>query len=293
MKIGFIGLGRMGLPMARNLLRAGHELVVFNRTRNRADALVAEGARVAAGPAEAARDAEALITMLADDAAVEQVIFGEDGALQALRPGAVHVSMSTISVALSERLAAAHEAAGQAYVAAPVFGRPEAAEAAKLWVVAAGPAEQIERCRPLFEAMGQGLFNVGPEAQRANLVKLAGNFLIASMVEALGEAFTLVRKSEVDPGQFLEIVSKVFGSPIYANYGRIIVEDRAEPAGFKLSLGLKDMRLVLAAADSVVVPLPLGSLLHDRLLAAMARGAGEVDWAAGLARRSAEDAGLG
>lgn len=291
MKLGFIGLGAMGQPMARNLLRAGHEVTVWNRSRERAEALAGQGARVAGSPAEAAAGAEVLITMLADDRAVEEVVCGE--ALGALGPGAVHVAMSTISVALSRRLAQEHAAAGQQYVAAPVFGRPDAAAAAQLWIVAAGPAEALERCRPIFAALGQGTFELGADAPVAHLVKLAGNFLIISMVEALGEAFALVRKGGLEPGAFLETMNRaLFKSPLYERYGRLIVEEQYEPAGFKLRLGLKDVRLALQAAEELAVPMPLASVVRDHLLTAVARGQGEIDWS-GLARVVAEQAGLG
>jgi 3-hydroxyisobutyrate dehydrogenase-like beta-hydroxyacid dehydrogenase len=301
MKVGFIGLGNMGQPMARNLLRAGYELAVYNRTRSRTEKLRIEGAYVADSPLDVALHAEVLITMLPDDHAVEEVIFGGSdvvggevrGALHVLGRGATHVSMSTISVRLSQRLAEMHSQAGQAYVAAPVFGRPQVATAAKLWIVAAGPPNQIERCRPLFDTMGQGVFVVGEEVGAANVVKLAGNFMIASMIETLGEAFALVRKSGVEAKQFLEIINGVvFKSLIYENYGIRITEERYEPAEFKLRLGLKDMRLVLEAAESVSAPMPLVSLIRDHFVSAIARGQGEIDWL-GLARVSAENAGLG
>jgi len=302
MKIGFIGLGNMGLPMARNLIHAGHELRVYNRTRERAAELAADGALATPSPADAARDVEALVTMLSDDAAVEAVLFGSqrnesanaqsEAVIDALARSAVHVSMSTVSVALSRRLNEAHAARGQSYVAAPVFGRPEAAAGAKLWVIAAGGSEVIERCRPIFDAVGQGIFIVGTEAPTANVVKLAGNFMIAAMIEALGEAYALARKSGMEAAQLLEIINTaLFKSPIYENYGRLIAEERYEPAGFKLRLGLKDARLALAAADELTVPMPLASLIHDHYLSALARGRGEIDWA-GLAEVSAVNAGL-
>jgi 3-hydroxyisobutyrate dehydrogenase-like beta-hydroxyacid dehydrogenase len=290
MKVGFIGLGEMGLAMADNLRRAGHELSVYNRTPRRADALSA--VRVAASPREAADGAEVLITMLADDAAVEQVLLGDDGAVHGLARGAVHAGMSTIGHALSRRLAAEHASRGQRYVAAPVFGRPDAARAAKLWIVAAGPAEAVERCRPLFEAMGQGLEIVGEDPMRATVVKLAGNFLLAAAIEALGEAYALVRKHGIEPARFLEIVNgRLLRSPVYENYGKIIAEERFDPPGFRLRHGLKDARLVLAAGEDVAAPLPIASLVRDHYLTAMARGWGDVDWAA-LAKVSAAAAGL-
>jgi 3-hydroxyisobutyrate dehydrogenase-like beta-hydroxyacid dehydrogenase len=292
MKLAFIGLGSMGLPMATNLLKAGHDLVVYNRTRERGESLAKQGARVAESPREAAAGVDVLITMLADDAAVEAVIFGDQGALMGLSRGAIHVSMSTISHALSRRLASEHGARGQKYVAAPVFGRPDAAQAAKLWIVTAGPGDAIERCRPLFDAMGQGVEVVGEDPPVANVVKLAGNFLLASAIEAMGEAFALVRKHGVEPKRFLEIANgRLIRSPVYENYGNLIVSQRYQPAGFKLRHGLKDVRLALAAGEEVTAPLPLASLLRDHYLAAMARAWGDLDWAA-LARISAVNAGL-
>ncbi len=291
MKVGFIGLGNMGQPMARNLLKAGHELVVYNRTRSRAEELAREGARVASTPTETCASG-VVLTMLADDHAVEECVFGATGILEALPRGGIHVSMSTISTALSRRLAEAHAAKGQSFVAAPVFGRPEAAAAARLVVVVAGPTAAIERCRPLLEAVSRKLFVIAAEAPAANILKLAGNFLIASMLEGLAEAFALARKSGIDPAQFLEIVNgALFQSPVYENYGKLMVEQRYEPAGFKLRLGLKDIRLALAAAEAANVPMPLASLLRDHLLSAVARGQGDLDWAS-LARVLAENAGL-
>ncbi len=292
MKVGFIGLGNMGQPMARNLRAAGHELAVFNRSREKAEPLRQQGARVADSPADAARGAEVVFSMLSDDAAVEGVVLGESGLLGGLGQGAVHVSSSTISVALSERLAEAHAKAGQRYVSAPVFGRPEAAEAKQLWVLAAGAKADVERCRPLLEALGRGLTVLGERAPQANVVKLSGNFLIASMMEALGEAFALTRKSGVEPQVFLEVFQSVFArSPIFERYAMLIADARYEPAGFKLRLGHKDMRLALEAAGAAEVPMPLASLLKDHLLGGVARGMGDLDWSA-LGALAAERAGL-
>jgi 3-hydroxyisobutyrate dehydrogenase-like beta-hydroxyacid dehydrogenase len=292
MNVAFIGLGSMGSPMAAHLRRAGHELTVYNRTRSAAEPLARAGARVAASPREAVARAEVLVTMLADDAAVEAVIFGPEGALAALPRGAVHASMSTISPALSRRLARAHGERGQHCVAAPVFGRPEAAEAGKLTIVAAGPPDAIERCRPLFEVMAQAIEVVGDDAAAANVLKIGGNFLLAAAIEAMGEAFALVRKHGIEPSRFMEIVNgRLLRSPVYENYGRIIAEERYEPAGFKLRHGLKDTRLALAAGDEVDVALPLAGLAREHYLSAMAWGWGDIDWAA-LARVSAVAAGL-
>jgi 3-hydroxyisobutyrate dehydrogenase-like beta-hydroxyacid dehydrogenase len=292
MRVGFIGLGSMGLPMAQNLLTAGHELVVYNRTRSRADGLARSGARVADSPREAAAGVEVLLTMLADDAAVEDVIFGENGALPALARGAIHVGMSTTSPALARRLAAAHEAEGQSYVAAPVFGRPEMAKAAKLWIVAAGAPEVLERCGPVFAPMGQGVETVGAEPSGANVVKIAGNFLLAAAIEAMGEAFALVRKHAIEPARFLEIVNgRLLRSPIYESYGTLIAAERFEPAGFKLKHGLKDVGLALDAGGALAAPLPFASLMRDHFLSAIAWGWADSDWAA-LAKVSAVNAGL-
>lgn len=293
MKIGFVGLGSMGSPMALNLVFAGHSLTVYNRTRSRTDDLADSGAQVAATPSAAAAEAEVFVSMLSDDTAVEAVMFGEDGAIEGLRSGAIHVSMSTISVALSRRLAEAHEAAGQAYVAAPVFGRPEAAEGGRLLIVAAGPAAAIASCRPVLDAVSHGVVEVGEDVAAANVIKLAGNFLLAAAIEAMAEAFALVRKYEVDPNDFFDIVNeRLIRSPIYEKYGKLIIEERYEPAGFKLALGLKDVRFALAAAEEIGMPLPLGKLLRDQYEAAVDRGWADIDWA-GLGRVCAEDAGLG
>lgn len=293
MKVGFVGLGNMGQPMARNLRAAGHELAVYNRTRAKAEPLRQQGVRVADSPADAARGAEAVFSMLSDDAAVEEAVLGGLGLLAGLETGALHVSSSTISVALSERLAEAHAKAGQRYVSAPVFGRPEAAEAKQLWVVAAGAKADVERCRPLLEELGRGLSVLGERAPSANVVKLSGNFLIASMIEALGESFALARKSGVEPQVFLELFQSVFArSPIFERYAVLIANEQYEPPGFKLRLGLKDVRLVLEAAGAAEVPMPLASLLRDHCLGGVAQGRGDLDWSA-LGALAAERAGLG
>ncbi|AFZ15513.1 2-hydroxy-3-oxopropionate reductase (plasmid) [Crinalium epipsammum PCC 9333] len=295
MKVAFIGLGNMGKEMAPHILQAGHELTVYNRTRSATDGLQQLGARVADSPADAVHEAEVLLTIVADDAAVKDVIFGTTelpGAIEQLAKDAIHVSMSTISVALSQQLESAHKAAGQAYLSAPVLGRPVTARAAKLWVLSAGESKLIERCRPLFEAMGQGVFVVGDQPHLANLVKVTGNFTIASVLETLSEAFVLMQKSGISPLKFLEIINTaVFNSPVYDVLGKMIAEEQYEPAEFKLRLGLKDVRLVLEAAESAAVPLPLASLVRDHFLSGMARGDGEIDWSA-IGRVNASNAGL-
>jgi 3-hydroxyisobutyrate dehydrogenase-like beta-hydroxyacid dehydrogenase len=280
MDIGFIGLGNMGAGMASNLLGAGHRVTAYNRSRDKVDAIAARGALPACTVAEAC-GGEVVISMLANDAAVEAVTFGQDGIIASLATGAVHVSSSTIGVALAERLAAAHAEAGQYFVAAPVFGRPEAAEAAKLFVVAAGDSAAVQSLSPIFDAIGQRTFVVSNDPTAASLIKLSGNFLIASVIESLGEAMALVGKAGVDRQQYLDILtSTLFGAPIYQTYGGLIAREEFEPAGFAAALGLKDIRLVLAAGDDLRVPLPLASLLRDRFLTLLATGGEHLDWSA-------------
>jgi 3-hydroxyisobutyrate dehydrogenase-like beta-hydroxyacid dehydrogenase len=288
MKIAFVGLGKMGSPMARNLLCGGHELTVFNRTRERAQALAAEGARVAESPADACRGCDAVMTMLSDDAAVVEAAAS---IVEGLAAGAVHLSASTISTALARRLASLHAERGQAYLSTPVFGRPEAAEAKKLLVVAAGLADLIDHCRPVFDAIGRHTFVAGAEPWQANAVKLCGNFMLVSMLECFGEAYATLRKAGVDPHLFLDTMNALFGSPVYANYGRMIADQQFEPAGFALKLGLKDVRLALATAEECSSPMPVASLVHDHLLSAIAHGQADKDWSS-LAQVSARDAGL-
>jgi 3-hydroxyisobutyrate dehydrogenase-like beta-hydroxyacid dehydrogenase len=291
MDVGFIGLGRMGQAMARNLLKAGHRVFVYNRTRTRSEELRDEGAEVADSPAGACKG-DIVITMLADDDAVEEIVLGSGGLIRALHENAIHLSMSTITVGFSEVLTEAHHAAGQHFVAAPVFGRPEAAAAARLFIVAAGEAEPLDRCRPLFDDLGQKTFVVDRFPPKANLVKLSGNFLVASVIECLGEAVTLIRKAGVDPARFLGVLmGSLFAAPVYETYGELILEERYRPAGFTMPLGLKDMRGVLAAAEAKNVPMPVASLPRDHFISGIARGKSDLDWSA-LARLAAENAGL-
>jgi 3-hydroxyisobutyrate dehydrogenase-like beta-hydroxyacid dehydrogenase len=291
MNAGFIGLGRMGQGMVRSLLRAGHRVTVYNRTRERAEALRGDGAVVAGTVAEACRG-EVVFTMVADDVALEAIVFGDGGILASLPRGGVHISSSTISVALAERLEAAHAKAGQVFLSAPVFGRPDAAEAGRLVVVAAGPAETVAKYRPLLEALGARTAVVGKRPALANVVKLTGNFLIANAIEALAEGLAFARKAGADAEQVLELfTSTIFNAPVYKNYGGLIVKGNFDAVGFSLPLGFKDIRLVLAAAEERSVPLPLASLIHDRMLTAMARGHRDCDWSV-LGQLAAEDAGL-
>jgi 3-hydroxyisobutyrate dehydrogenase-like beta-hydroxyacid dehydrogenase len=290
MRVGFIGLGHMGAGMAGNLIKAGHEVTVYNRTPEKARALVAAGARTARMVSEASQG-DAVMTMLANDAAVETLVLGREGVVTSLRPGALHVSSSTISVALSQRLSQEHAKQGQRYVAAPVFGRPDAATAAQLVVVAAGEKTAIEAARPLLEAVGRKVFVIAEEPRAANLVKLSGNFLNASVIESLGEALALITKGGIDRQRYLEILASLFNVPAYNIYGALIASGRFEPAGFAAPLGQKDIRLLLAAAEDLSVAMPVGSLLRDRFLTLMAQGGERLDWSA-IGALPAHDAGL-
>lgn len=292
MKVGFIGLGNMGSAIAANLLKAGHEVTVYNRTASKAEPLVKQGARHAAQVADACHG-DAVMTMLADDHAVESVVFGDAGIIATLKKHAIHVSLSTISVALSEKLTSAHAEHGQRYVAAPVFGRPEAATEAKLAVTAAGSDDAVNACAPIFDAIGQKTFRFGTRPADANLVKLSGNFLITCVIEGLAEAIALVGKAGIDPHQYVDfLTSTQFSAPVYKTYGALIVAQKFEPAGFSAPLGLKDNRLVLAAAEKLRVPLPLAGLIHNRFLTLLANGGESLDWSA-ISRLAAEDAGQG
>jgi 3-hydroxyisobutyrate dehydrogenase-like beta-hydroxyacid dehydrogenase len=291
MQASIIGLGNMGSGIAKSLLRAGHQVTVYNRSPQRAEALRSSGATPVSTIAEACRSG-VVFTMVADDAALESIVFGDGGILAALPKNAVHVSLSTISVALSDRLTTEHASAGQQYLAAPVFGRPEAAEAAKLAIVAAGNGATFGHCKPLFESMGPKLWYVGEKPSLANTVKLSGNFLIATVLESLAEALTFARKSGVDSAALLDfLTSTLFNAPVYKTYGGLIVEGKHEPAGFATKLGLKDVRLVLQAAEAASVPMPIASVVRDRFVTAMARGNAEKDWSV-LGRIAAQDAGL-
>lgn len=291
MKVGFIGLGSMGSGIAANLIKAGHEVTVYNPTASKAEPLVKQGAKHAARVADASRG-EVVFTMLADDPALESVVFGDSGVLSTLAKGAIHVSLSTISVALSNKLATAHTERGQKFVAAPVFGRPEAAASAKLFVTVAGPDDAVDVCMPLLEAIGQKTFRFGQNPADANLVKISGNFLISSVIESLAEAMALVSKAGMDQHQYLDfLTSTLFAAPVYKIYGGIIADRKYEPAGFAAPLGFKDNRLVLEAGQSLRVPLPIASLIYNRFLTLLAQGGEKLDWSA-IAKVAADEAGL-
>ena len=291
MKLGFIGLGHMGAGMAANLVKGGHHLSVFNRSSGRNGPLIALGAHEARTVADACRG-EAVITMLADDDAVAAIAFADEGLIASLPAGAIHISMSSISVAFSKRLAQAHTQAGQRHIAAPVFGRPDMAASGKLFIIVAGDPASIDECRPLFDALGQKTSLIGEQPWAANLVKLSGNFLQAATIESLGEAIALIGKAGVDRRAYVEILtSTVFNAPAYKIFGPLIADRKFEPAAFAAPLGYKDIRLALAAAETLRVPMPLASLLHDRFLRLLAQGGSHLDWAAvgGLAALDAGD----
>lgn len=290
--LGFIGLGNMGEPIAANLLRAGFGLRVYNRTAAKAAPLVAKGAAQVSGEAEVAQAGGVVLTMLADDRAVEEVALREHSFVERLGAGGIHISLSTIAPATSRRLAEHHAKHKVEYAAAPVFGRPEAAAAARLWVCTSGAAAAKKRVQPILTAISQGIFDFGEDYGAANVVKLCGNFLIASAIEAMAEALTLARKNGVDPKALVEMFGKtLFACPIYQGYGKQIAEQRFEPAGFRLALGLKDISLALQTGASSSVPMPIASVLRDRWLESVAKGRADMDWTA-VALAVAEDAGL-
>ena len=290
--LGFIGLGNMGEPIAANLRRAGFGLRVYNRTAAKAAPLVAKGAAQVASEAEVAQSGGIVLTMLADDRAVEEVTLREHSFVEGLGAGGIHISLSTIAPATARRLAEHHAKHKVEYVAAPVFGRPEAAAAARLWVCTSGTPAAKQRVQPVLTAISQGIFDFGEDYGVANVVKLCGNFLIASAIEAMAESQTLARKNGVDPKALAEMFGKtLFACPVYQGYGKQIAEQRFEPAGFRLALGLKDINLALQTGASSSVPMPIASVLRDRWTESVAKGRADMDWTA-VALAVAEDAGL-
>jgi|SRR5579872_1886165 len=292
MRIGFLGLGNMGKPMALRLLAAGHELSVWNRSEGRTEPLLREGAIAAGTPAEAELGAEAVITTLFDDAAHEDVLFGPNGLVDALSPGALHISCSTISVALSERLTAEHAKRGQRYVAAPVFGRPNIAEEGRLWTVVAGAESAIADARPLLETFSRGISVVGTEPRQAHALKLGGNFLISAMIHSLSEGFVFAESQGIEPQVFLEAVNNaLFQSPFYAAYGKVMLNPPKD-AGASVGLGAKDNRLLRDAAASRHTRLSLADTLAQIFAQAQQAGLGGEDWAVGQYRMAQRRATL-
>lgn len=290
MQLGFIGLGTMGAPMVLNLLKAGHRVRVWNRSTAPLQALAKAGAEAVETPALAAQ-AEVLISMLGDDTAIRSVFF-DAKALDGLQAGSVHVNMSTVSVALARELAAVHEARGVDYVSAPVLGRVDVAAAGNLNILASGPADALARVQPLFDVLGRKTWTLGDTAEVACAAKLSANLMIASAIESMAEASTLAGGYGVSRASFIDMItSTLFPVPVYQGYGKQMVDDIFEPAGFKLSLGLKDVRLALEAGEAAQVPLPFASVLKDNLLDGMAHGQADQDWAS-LSKVSDRRAGV-
>jgi 3-hydroxyisobutyrate dehydrogenase-like beta-hydroxyacid dehydrogenase len=291
-RIGFVGVGAMGLPMAANLIAAGYHLIVYNRTASKLEPLVAKGAHRALRAGDVAHPGGVVVSMLADDASVRALVKGEDALAEHLAPEGIHISMSTVSPALTRELAEYHASKGSVMIAAPVFGRPNAAQAKQLRICVSGADEAKAKVRPILEAMGNEVFDFGESVEAANVVKLAGNFMIAAALEAMGEAVAMMRRSGVDPIAALEMLGKtIFAAPVYQGYGPIIAHGRFTPAGFRLPLGMKDIELVLQTAREANVPMPTASLLRDRFVSAMAKGRDEMDWSA-IALGAADDAGI-
>ncbi len=288
--IGFIGTGNMGLPMAENLIRAGYRLRIYNRTAEKARPLETVGGKQVSTLHDLAERGGIVISMISDDKALEQI--SAAGMIERLSPGGVHISMSTVSPAAARRAADNHRNLAVDYVAAPVFGRPEAAATRRLWICVSGPPAAKERINPVLSSLGQETFDFGEDPGAANVAKLAGNFLLGSAVEAMAEASTFAEKNGLNAAPLIEMLGRtLFACPVYQTYGKLLVERRHEPTGFRLALALKDINLVLGAAGASTTPMPLASLLHDRMISAAAKGRQELDWSViGLGAR--EDAGL-
>ncbi len=293
MKTGFIGLGNMGLAMAKNLLAEGHELRVYNRTQSKIDELGEAGVTKCQTPAEAANGVEILITMLANDEVLKETILGDEGTLKSLPKNSLHISMSTVSPETASLLSDSHKQAGNLYVSAPVFGRPEAAEAKKLWICVSGSTQAKEIAKPVLEKLGQDVIDFGEDAGGANVVKIAGNFMIMSAMETMAEAYTLAEKNGIDREKIAGFFgSTLFNAPIFQNYGKLIAAKKYQPVGFKSELGLKDARLAFKLSQTSETPMPFATIVHNRLLTAVAKGHGATDWVEGVSRGVSEDAGV-
>ncbi|GBQ14152.1 NAD(P)-dependent oxidoreductase [Swaminathania salitolerans] len=292
MNIGFVGLGAMGQAMAHRLIAAGHDLHVWNRTRSKADALVAQGAHLARTPAELASRVEIVFSMLFDDATTEAVTFGEDGIAQGMTDTGLHICCSTLSLAQARRLRDGHDARGQAYISANVLGRPPAAADGTLYIIAAGKPERIARAEPVLDCLGQTLFRVGEDPVQANLVKLSLNFMIYTTIEQMAEIFTLNEKFGTDPAKVFEIMTNSFyTAPVHRNYGGLMVKHDYDHPGAPVTLGLKDIEMFLGAGGEQGVPLPFASIMRDRLIASVGAGDAERDFVV-LQERIRQESGL-
>jgi 3-hydroxyisobutyrate dehydrogenase-like beta-hydroxyacid dehydrogenase len=291
-EVGFIGLGNMGQPMVMNLLKAGFKVKVYNRTASKASVVIAAGAEQVNRPCDVTSSAGIVITMVANDQVLEELVYGQDGIGDKLGTDGIHLSMSTVSPETSRKLAKYHQEKGSFYIAAPVFGRPEAAAAQKLWILSSGNHVAKEQVKPVLEALGQRVFDLGEQPGNANVVKLGGNFMIMAAMEAMAEAFNLAEKNGMDRETVAEVYSStLFNCTVYNGYGSMIAKKMFEPAGFQLALGLKDCNLVLDEANNTKTPMPLANLVHNRLLSSAAKGRGNLDWSA-LTKLTNEEAGL-
>lgn len=276
--VAFLGLGNMGTPMAMNLIKGNIPLFVYNRSPDKTAPLVKEGAKQLLTPKEAFRNARIVITMLANDQALEEVT---NGLLESIQPGCIHISMSTVLPKTNRKLEELHKAKGALFIAAPVFGRPDVAAQGKLWICCSGDPVAINQVESILQFLGQKIENFGPEVGAANVVKLAGNFLIVSAIKALGEALELGELNGIDREKMAKFYSEtMMTSPVYQTYGKIIAAKNFVPAGFKMTLGLKDITLVRKVAEKFNVTMPLADLLHDRFLESIENGRGEMDWSA-------------
>jgi len=292
-KIGFIGLGNMGMAMAKNLIEAGYHLQVYNRTISKAEELEAASITICKTPAAAADGVPVLISIVSEDDVLMETVNGENGILKTFPAGSVHISMSTIAPDTSEKLYKQHKNSGNNYIASPVFGRPDAAAAKKLFICISGDAEAKEIAKPILEYLGQRTIDFGEDVSGANVVKVAGNFMITASMEMMAEAYTLAEKNGLDRLQVAEFFgSSLFAAPIFQNYGKLIANKQFEPIGFKTKLGLKDARLALKLSQASNTPMPTVTLVHNRLQSAVAKGWGELDWVEGVSRGVSEDAGV-
>jgi len=292
-KIGFIGLGNMGINMAENLIGAGYHLKVYNRTSSKVKKLDQASITQCKTPADAADGVHIIITMLSEDEALKETVFGEYGILKKLPKDSIHISMSTISPETSQLLAKHHRDSGSFYLAAPVFGRPEAAAAKKLLICISGDQRAKEIAKPVLESISQGVFDFGEDAGDAIVIKIIGNFMIMASVEIMAEAFTLAEKNGLDRLKVAEFFgSTIFNAPIYQNYGKLIAGKQYGPVGFKAKLGYKDSRLAFKLSQDSESPMPVASTVHSRLLTALAKGWGDLDCAEGIGRGVSEDAGV-
>jgi 3-hydroxyisobutyrate dehydrogenase-like beta-hydroxyacid dehydrogenase len=293
LKVGFIGLGRMGQGMSRRILDAGHDVAVYDVVAQAVSTLVTAGARGAKNVAEVCKDRDVVVTMLADDEVVKKTVSGPSGMCDSMPPGSVHLAMGTYGVPTIRTIEAAHQQAKQFLVAAPVFGRPDLAAAGQISIAAAGPAEALERVDPLLKIMGRRIFQAGTKPELATVTKLANNLVLGCALQAMAEGFSLVRKYGVNPQVLYEVMTEGLfaGSVTYKVYGKLMVDDTYDAPGFTALLGLKDMNLIAEAANVASVPLPSGNVFRDRLLGAIAHGDGERDWGV-VGREQARASGL-